>query len=222
MNWVTSSRKHVVCSARDIKHRHTQRSSCQRSPQRLGTAQKPTAGETRMEKQRERQGDSLVHPGRGGLEPVDDLGVVYGEEDDADETDDEGDIVPWRGRRAVRPGGGKGRRGRDVQSHSLRIQYLHFIIACQSKMPSFASSLASLGVGLGVLFGALKSTPTRWPMSVKTRMRRRTCRHLRHPRSLNQYLHLHPRPHFQEAGLWVPTDSESAIATSHSSTSDVT
>ena len=38
--------------------------------------------------------DSLVHPGCGGLEPVDDLGVVYGKEDDADKADDERDVVP--------------------------------------------------------------------------------------------------------------------------------
>lgn len=35
-----------------------------------------------------------MHPGRGGLEPVDDLRVVDREEDDADEADDEGDVVP--------------------------------------------------------------------------------------------------------------------------------
>ena len=39
-------------------------------------------------------GDSLVHPGCGGLKPVDDLGVVYGKEDDADQADNEGNVVP--------------------------------------------------------------------------------------------------------------------------------
>ena len=41
--------------------------------------------------------DSLVHPVSGRLEPVDDLFVVYGEEDDANQADDEGDIVPCTG-----------------------------------------------------------------------------------------------------------------------------
>ena len=41
-----------------------------------------------------RGGDSLVHPVGGGSEPVDDLGVVDGKEGNADESDDERDIVP--------------------------------------------------------------------------------------------------------------------------------
>ena len=83
MNWATSSREHVVCN---IKHRHTQRSSCQRSPQRQGTAQKRTAGETRREKQRERQGDSLVHPAREWLKGLLDLLLL--DQEGSHETDD--------------------------------------------------------------------------------------------------------------------------------------
>ena len=51
----------------------------------------PTA---RSEKVDRNGRDSLMHPGRGGLEPVDDLGVVYGEENDADKANDERDVVP--------------------------------------------------------------------------------------------------------------------------------
>ena len=40
-------------------------------------------------------GDSLMHPAGGGHEPVDDLLVVYGEEDDEGEGDGERDIVPY-------------------------------------------------------------------------------------------------------------------------------
>ena len=36
-----------------------------------------------------------MHPVGGGFEPVDDLLVVYGEEDDADQGDGERDVVPW-------------------------------------------------------------------------------------------------------------------------------
>ena len=39
--------------------------------------------------------DSLVHPVRGGFEPLDDLVVVECEEDSGDETDNIYDIVPW-------------------------------------------------------------------------------------------------------------------------------
>ena len=51
----------------------------------------PTA---RSEKVDRNGRDSLMHPGRGGLEPVDDLGVVYGKENDADEANNERDVVP--------------------------------------------------------------------------------------------------------------------------------
>ena len=39
-------------------------------------------------------GDSLVHPAGSGHEPVDDLLVVYSEEDDEGEGDGERDVVP--------------------------------------------------------------------------------------------------------------------------------
>ena len=38
---------------------------------------------------------SLVHPVRGGFEPLDDLVVVECDEDSGDETDDKYDVVPW-------------------------------------------------------------------------------------------------------------------------------
>ena len=101
-----------------------------------------------------------MHPVCSRPEPVHDLLVVQGEEDDTDQTHDKRDVVPCTGRTFVSSDPDESVDG-DAQAHSLRIQYLHFIIASQSNTPFLASSFVSLGVGLGVLVTGLTSTATR-------------------------------------------------------------
>ena len=108
-----------------------------------------------------RKGYVLVHPVGGGLEPVDDLLVVYGEEDDAGQGDGERDVVPLP--HSFSWAAGEKEKREHAQVHSFLIQYLHLNMRSQSKTP-FWSSLASLGVGLGVLLMARTSRPALgWP-----------------------------------------------------------